>query len=62
MIPKKLNKMSFAEQERYLVKKLNEIYMKEKIYRIALAKVRSKQSVNLTEIDRPDLYELKAED
>jgi hypothetical protein len=62
MIPKKFNKMSIQEQEVFLVNKLKELYQKEKIYRKALAQVRSNVKVELKEIDRPDEAILKSED
>lgn len=62
MIPKKLNKMSIEEQEVFLIQKLNEIYAKEQMYRQALAKVRSKVKIEISDIDRPDLMLLKGED
>jgi hypothetical protein len=61
MIPKKFNKMSIQEQEVFLVNKLKELYQKEKIYRKALAQVRSNVKVELKEIDRPDEAILKSE-
>jgi len=62
MIPKKFNKMSIQEQEVFLVNKLKELYQKEKVYRKALAQVRSNVKVELKEIDRPDEAILKSED
>lgn len=62
MIPKKFNKMSIQEQEVFLVNKLKELYQKEKIYRKALAQVRSNVKVEIREIDRPDEAMLKSED
>jgi hypothetical protein len=62
MIPKKFNKMSIQEQEVFLVNKLKELYQKEKIYRKALAQVRSNVKVEIKEIDRPDEAMLKSED
>ncbi len=61
MIPKKFNKMSIQEQEVFLVNKLKELYQKEKIYRKALAQVRSNVKVEIKEIDRPDEAILKSE-
>jgi len=61
MIPKKFNKMSIQEQEVFLVNKLKELYQKEKIYRKALAQVRSNVKVEIREIDRPDEAILKSE-
>jgi hypothetical protein len=62
MIPKKFNKMSIQEQEVFLVNKLKELYVREKIYRKALAQVRSNVKVEVKEIDRPDEAILKSED
>ena len=59
MIPKKINKMSIEEQEIYLVKKLQELAAKENIYRRALAKVRGKSKIDVSDLERPDLIELK---
>jgi hypothetical protein len=61
MIPKKFNKMSIQEQEVFLVNKLKELYQREKIYRKALAQVRSNVKVEVKEIDRPDEAILKSE-
>lgn len=61
MIPKKINKMSIEEQEAYLIQKLNELYNKENIYRQALAMVRGKVKIEVSEEDRPDLIAMKIE-
>lgn len=61
MIPKKMNKMSIEEQEVYLVKKLQELHIKESIYRRALAKVRGKSKIDISDLERPDLIDLKNE-
>jgi len=61
MIPKKINKMSIEEQEVYLVKKLQEIHVKETIYRRALAKVRGNHKIEVSELERPDLLQMKDE-
>jgi hypothetical protein len=61
MIPKKFNKMTIQEQEVFLLNKLQDLYIKEKIYRKALAQVRSNVKVQITEIDRPDEAILKSE-
>lgn len=61
MIPKKMNKMSIEEQEVYLVKKLQELHNKEAIYRRALAKVRGKSKIDISDLERPDLIDLKNE-
>ena len=62
MLPKKLNKMNIDEQEAYIVHRLNELYIKEKMYRIALDKVRGNVKIDISEIDRPDLMLMKVED
>jgi uncharacterized protein YlxP (DUF503 family) len=61
MLPKKFDKMTIAEQELYIVKKLSELYVKESVLRKALAKVRGKHKIDFSEIERPDLLELKGE-
>ena len=61
MLPKKINKMSIEEQEVFLIKKLQELATKENIYRRALAKVRGKHKIDLSELERPDLIEMKNE-
>jgi hypothetical protein len=58
-LPKKLEKMKIEEQEAFLIKKLQEMYELEKIYRRALAKVRGKVKIDVSEFDRPDLLQLK---
>ena len=59
MLPKKVNKMSIEEQEVYLIKKMQELYTKETIYRRALAKVRGNHKIDLSDLERPDLMEMK---
>jgi hypothetical protein len=59
MIPKKINKMSIEEQEIFLMSRLKVIYEEEKLYRKALASVRGKVKIEVSEIDRPDLIALK---
>lgn len=61
MLPKKFNKMSIEEQEAFLTKKLTELYQTEKYLRKALASVRNKVKVEISEEDRPDLAILKSE-
>lgn len=61
MIPKKINKMSIEEQEVFLVKKLQELAAKENVYRRALAQVRGKSKIDVSELERPDLLDLKNE-
>jgi hypothetical protein len=61
MLPKKFNKMSIEEQEIYLTNKLSELYKTEKYLRKALASVRNKVKVEVSEEERPDLAILKSE-
>ena len=58
--PKTWNKMSLAEQEVWLVNKLNELYNIENNIKQALAKVRGGTKFEVKEIDRPDEALLKA--
>jgi hypothetical protein len=58
--PKNWNKMSLAEQEAWLVKKLTELYIMETSVKQALAKVRGGNKYEVKEIDRPDEALLKA--
>lgn len=58
--PKNWNKMSLAEQEVWLVNKLNELYDMENNIKQALAKVRGGTRFEVKEIDRPDEALLKA--
>ena len=58
--PKNWNKMSLAEQEVWLVNKLNELYDMENNIKQALAKVRGGTKFEVKEIDRPDEALLKA--
>jgi len=58
--PKNWNKMSLAEQEMWLVKKLNELYNLENSVKQALAKVRGGTKFEVKEVDRPDEALLKA--
>jgi hypothetical protein len=61
MLPKKFNKMSIEEQEVFLMKKLTDLYKEEKYLRKALASVRNKVKIEISEIDRPDEAILKSE-
>ncbi len=61
MIPKKINKMSIEEQEVYLVLKLQELYKRETIYKRALAQVRGKHKLEVSDLERPDLLQMKDE-
>ena len=58
--PKNWNKMSLAEQEVWLVNRLNELYDMENNIKQALAKVRGGTRFEVKEIDRPDEALLKA--
>jgi hypothetical protein len=60
-LPKKINKMSIEEQEAFLIKKLQDIYSLEQVYRRALAKVRGKVKIDVSDIDRPDLILMKGD-
>ena len=60
MLPKKFNKMSIEEQEIYLTNKLSDLYKTEKYLRKALASVRNKVKVEVSEEERPDLAILKS--
>ena len=62
MIPKKVNKMTLEQQEAFLLERLMDLQSKEKIYRRALAQVRGKTKIEVSEIDRIDLMELKGGD
>lgn len=62
MIPKKVEKMSIEQQEAFLLAKLNEIQLKEKVYRRALAKVRGKVKIDVSDWERLDLLDLKSGD
>ena len=53
--------MSIEEQEVYLVHKLQELHTKESIYRRALAKVRGKHKLEVSDLERPDLLIMKDE-
>jgi len=61
MLPKKVNKMNIEEQEVYLINKMQELYRKEEIYRRALARVRGNHKIDLSDLERPDLLEMKVE-
>jgi hypothetical protein len=58
--PKNWNKMSLAEQEMWLVKKLTELHNIETNIKQALAKVRGGTKFEVKEIDRPDEILLKS--
>ena len=58
--PKNWNKMSLAEQEAWLVKKLTELYNEENSVKKALAKVRGGNKYEIKEIERLDELELKS--
>jgi hypothetical protein len=57
--PKNWNKMSLAEQETWLVKKLSELYDMENNIKQALARVRGGTKFEVKEVDRPDEALLK---
>lgn len=58
MLPKKFLKMSIAEQEEYLVKKLSELYKQEQHLRKVLSQVRGNKKIEV-DIDRPDLLAMR---
>jgi hypothetical protein len=58
--PKNWNKMTLAEQEVWLVKKLTELYNMEANIKQVLAKVRGGTKFEVKEVDRPDEALLKA--
>ena len=62
MIPKKVNKMTLEQQEAFLLERLMDLQTKEKVYRRALAQVRGKTKIEVSEVDRIDLMELKGGD
>ena len=62
MITKKVNKMTLEQQEAFLLEKLMDLQKKEKIYRRALAQVRGKTKIEVSETERMDLIELKGGD
>lgn len=61
MLPKKFYKMSIEEQEVFIMNKLTDLYKEEKYLRKALASVRNKVKIEISEIDRPDEAILKSE-
>ena len=62
MIPKKVNKMTLEQQEAFLLERLMDLQTKEKVYRRALAQVRGKTKIEVSEVDRMDLIEMKVGD
>ena len=52
MIPKKVEKMSLEQQEAFLLEKLMDLQKKEQLYRRALAKVRGKVKIDVSDWDR----------
>ena len=62
MIPKKVEKMSIEPQEAFLLQKLMDLQKKEQVYRRALAKVRGKVKIDVSDWERMDLIELKGGD
>lgn len=59
MIPKKLEKMSLEQQEAFLLEKLIDLQKKEQVYRRALAQVRGKTKIEVSDWERMDLLEMK---
>jgi hypothetical protein len=62
MIPKKVNKMTLEQQEAFLLERLMDLQNKEQVYRRALAQVRGKTKIEVSEAERMDLIELKGGD
>lgn len=62
MIPKKVEKMSLEQQEAFLLQKLMDLQKKEQLYRRALAKVRGKVKIEVSDWERMDLIEMKGGD
>jgi hypothetical protein len=62
MIPKKVEKMSLEQQEAFLLEKLMDLQKKEQLYRRALAKVRGKVKIEVSDWERMDLIEMKGGD
>jgi hypothetical protein len=62
MIPKKVNKMTLEQQEAFLLERLMDLQNKEQVYRRALAQVRGKTKIEVSEAERMDLLELKGGD
>jgi len=62
MIPKKVNKMTLEQQEAFLLERLMDLQNKEQVYRRALAQVRGKTKIEVSETERMDLLELKGGD
>jgi len=62
MIPKKVDKMSLEQQEAFLLERLMDLQRKEKVYRRALAKVRGKTKIDVSDLERIDLLDLKGGD
>lgn len=62
MIPKKVEKMSLEQQEAFLLQKLMDLQKKEQVFRRALAKVRGKVKIDVSDWERMDLIDLKSGD
>ena len=60
MIPKKVEKMSLEQQEAFLLEKLIDLQKKEQVYRRALAQVRGKTKIEVSDWERMDLLEMKS--
>ena len=59
MIPKKVEKMSLEQQEAFLLEKLIDLQKKEQVYRRALAQVRGKTKIEVSDWERMDLLQMK---
>jgi hypothetical protein len=54
--------MSLEQQEAFLLEKLMDLQKKEQLYRRALAKVRGKVKIDVSDWERMDLIEMKGGD
>ena len=59
-MPKNWNKLSLSEQESWLVKKYQEMLTEVDAVTRMLAKIRGRQRIKVTEIERPDEAILKS--
>ena len=59
-MPKNWNKLTLNEQERWLVKKYQEMLSEVDSVTRMLAKIRGGQRIKVTEVDRPDEAILKS--
>jgi uncharacterized protein YlxP (DUF503 family) len=54
--------MTLEQQEAFLLERLMDLQNKEQVYRRALAQVRGKTKIEVSEAERMDLLELKGGD